>query len=128
MSQSDTHEIVPLSTYLAVFVALMALTVVTVWIATIDLGDMNVVMALVVATVKAVLVLLFFMHLRHSGKLLWVVMGSSFLFLVILIGFTLSDVLTRGHWQPMGPNLPDFTLSGPKEARPPHRSGLLRAS
>jgi cytochrome c oxidase subunit 4 len=118
MSTADKHEIVPVSTYLAVFAALMILTVITVWISTIDLGDMNVVVALVVATIKAVLVLLFFMHLRHGSRLLWVVLGSSFFFLALLIGLTMSDVLTRGRWDPMGPNLPGFSLSAPGQAVP----------
>lgn len=115
MSANDpAHDIVPVRIYLAVFAALMALTVITVWIATIDLGDWNVVMALVVATIKAALVLLFFMHLRHSGSLLWIVLGSSFVFVALLIGLVGSDVFTRGDWRPMGPNVPGFSLSGPK--------------
>ena len=109
-------EIVPVSTYLAIFAALIALTVVTVWVATIDLGDMNVVVAMVVATIKAVLVLLFFMHLRHHGRFLWLVLGFSFGFMLLLIGLTLSDVFTRGAWAPMGPNVVGFHLSGPDRA------------
>lgn len=109
-------EIVPVSTYLAIFAALIALTVVTVWVATIDLGDFNVVVAMVVATIKAVLVLLFFMHLRHHGRFLWLVLGFSFAFMVLLIGLTLSDVFTRGRWTPMGPNVVGFHLSGPDRA------------
>jgi cytochrome c oxidase subunit 4 len=111
-------EIVPIRTYVVVFAALILLTAVTVWVATIDLGDLNVVVALAVATVKAVLVLLFFMHLRHSARFLWVVLGFSFGFLALLIGLTLSDVLTRGLWTPLGPNVPGFHLSAP---RPPPR-------
>lgn len=112
-------EIVPVSTYLAIFGALIALTLITVWVATIDLGDMNVVVAMIVATIKAVLVLLFFMHLRHSGKFLWVVLGFSFGFLALLVALTLGDVFTRGLWRPMGPNLPGFHLSAQTQASAP---------
>lgn len=109
-------EIVPVSTYLAIFAALIVLTVVTVAVATIDLGDFNVVVAMVVATIKAVLVLLFFMHLRHHGRFLWLVLGFSFAFMLLLIGLTLSDVFTRGRWAPMGPNVVGFKLTGPDRA------------
>ena len=109
------HDVVPVPVYLGVFAALIVLTGVTVWVATIDLGDLNVVVALVIATLKAVLVMLFFMHLRHSGKFLWVVLGFSFGFMALLIALTLSDVFTRGHWSPLGPNLPNFSLSAPNK-------------
>ena len=116
-------EIVPVSTYLAIFAALIALTVVTVWVATIDLGDMNVVVAMVVATIKAVLVLLFFMHLRHSGKFLWIVLGFGFGFMALLIALTLGDAFTRGYWSPLGPNVVHFTLSGATEPVEPAAAG-----
>jgi len=115
---ADQHEIVPISTYLAVFAVLIGLTAVTVMVATLDLGDMNVVVALVVATIKAVLVLLFFMHLRHSGRFLWLILGFSFGFMALLIGLTLSDVFTRGYWSPLGPNVEGFSLSAPSQAAP----------
>lgn len=114
MSTDPAHAVVPVRVYVAIFAALIALTVFTVFIATVDLGDWNVVMAMGVATIKAGLVLLFFMHLRHSGSLLWIVLGSSFVFVAILIAIVGSDVFTRGQWSPMGPNLPGFHLSGPK--------------
>ena len=107
------HAIVPIRTYVAVFTALIVLTVVTVAIATVDLGDWNVVMALVVAVIKAALVLLFFMHLRHSSPLLWIVLSSSFFFVALLVGLVGADVFTRGHWAPMGPNLQGFELTQP---------------
>ena len=91
----DVHqpEIVPVSTYLAIFGALIALTVLTVWVATIDLGDMNVVVAMIVATIKAVLVLLFFMHLLFDRQFHGVIVMAALLFAFLFIGLTLMDAV-----------------------------------
>lgn len=116
MSESQhPPEIVPVSTYLAVFGALIALTIITVWVATIDLGDWNVVVAMLVATVKGLLVLAFFMHLRHSGRFLWLALGFGFGFFALLACLTLSDVFTRGRWAPLGPNIEHFSLTTPSQ-------------
>jgi cytochrome c oxidase subunit 4 len=95
-----TQHILPLRKYFMVFGALLALTFATVAIASIDLGPLNVVIALTIATGKALLVGLFFMHLlytRHRTKIMAV---AGLLWLLILIALTLSDVLTRG-WLPV---------------------------
>jgi cytochrome c oxidase subunit IV len=89
-------HIVSTKIYYAVFATLMVLTALTVALATVDLGRLNIVIALAVAVCKAILVLLFFMHLRYSVRLTWVVVGAALVWLMILIGFTMSDVLTRG--------------------------------
>jgi len=62
----------------------------------IDLGPGNVAVALIIAVCKALLVALFFMHLRYSSKLLWVVTGGGLFWLGIMLALTLSDYLTRG--------------------------------
>jgi cytochrome c oxidase subunit IV len=67
---------VPKSVYFVVFGALMVLTAVTVGVAFVDLGRMNVVVALVVALLKATLVVLFFMHVRYSSRLVQLVVIS----------------------------------------------------
>jgi cytochrome c oxidase subunit 4 len=87
--------------YLAVFAALLVLTVLTVAVSYVDLGPASVVMALTIACTKALLVLLYFMHLRDSPGLVWLVALGGFFWLSILIVLTMSDVMTRG-WLPVG--------------------------
>ncbi len=82
--------------YLLVFVSLLALTAVTAYVSFIDLGPLNNVVALGIAFIKALLVVVFFMHLRHSPRLVPLVAGAAVLWLVILFALTLSDYLTRG--------------------------------
>ncbi len=93
-----TTHIVPLKTYLAVFGGLILLTTATTGADYIDLGRWNLILALGIATAKALLVVLYFMHLRYSGGLIRVFVGAAIMWLMILIGMTLDDVLTRG-WQ-----------------------------
>jgi len=95
MSAGSDH-VVPIKVYLAIFATLMALTAFTVWVAFIDLGRLNVVVALAVAVTKATLVILFFMHVKYSSRLTWLVVASGFVFLAILIAFTMADVVSRG--------------------------------
>ena len=91
------HEhITPLSVYLGIFGALMVLTIITVAVAWIDLGSLNIMVALAVAVVKATLVVLYFMHVKYSSKLTWVVIGSGLFWLLILLGLTMADYATRG--------------------------------
>lgn len=82
--------------HLAVFAALMAFTAVTLGVAFVDLGWANDVAALGIATAKATLVALYFMHVRFEGRLTGLVIGAGLLWLLILIGLTLADYLTRG--------------------------------
>lgn len=89
------HHVSSLTMYFGVFFALMILTVVTVWVSRIDLGWLNVPVALAVATVKMTLVILFFMHVIHSARLIWIVIIASFLWLAVLFVLTFSDYLTR---------------------------------
>ena len=83
-------------TYLVIFLALMALTAITVAIAFLELGPFNDIAAMGIAITKACLVILYFMHVRHSSRLTKVVVVAGFLWLLFLIGFTMSDYLTRG--------------------------------
>ena len=92
---SEEH-LVPKSVYFAVFAALLALTALTTGVAFIDLGRLNVVVALTIAVVKAILVILFFMHVYYGQRFTWVVVGGGFFWLGVLILFTMSDVLSRG--------------------------------
>ena len=82
--------------YVLIFAALMVLTVVTWLVAQVDLGAANDAVALAIAVTKAVLVVLFFMHVRHSTRLTAITVVGSFFWLAILLLITLSDYWTRG--------------------------------
>jgi len=86
--------------YYGIWIALMILTVVTATVATVDLGPFNTIVALVIATSKALLVILFFMHVKYtSEKLTKMVIISSIFWLLILLFLSLTDYSTRaiGH-------------------------------
>jgi cytochrome c oxidase subunit 4 len=86
-------------TYLIIGATLLVLTVATTLIAFVNLGPFNPVVALTIATIKALLVILFFMHVKGaSEKLTGVVVVSGFFFLAILLTLSLSDYLTRSWW------------------------------
>ena len=89
-------HVVPVKTYLKIFAALMVFTAITVAVAFVDLGPLNNVVMLGIAVVKATLVVLFFMHVRYSTRLIPVVAVGGFLWLLILFGFTMSDYVSRG--------------------------------
>ncbi len=92
---SDSTHILPLRVYLGVFVALLGLTALTTWIAYQDLGDLVPVVAMTIATVKMLLVVLYFMHLRYSERLIWVFALAGILWLAILVALLLGDYTTR---------------------------------
>ncbi len=89
------HHVLPLPVYWGVFLALVVGTALTVWTATIDLGRLNVIVALVIATVKASLVILYFMHVKYSSKLVWVFAAAGFFWVVLMILFTMQDFVSR---------------------------------
>jgi cytochrome c oxidase subunit 4 len=87
---------VPLKTIIAVWQGLLVLTGVTAGVAFIDLGPFNTIVALVIATCKALLVALIFMHVKYaSEKLTKVVLVAAVFFLMILLGLSLADYTTR---------------------------------
>jgi caa(3)-type oxidase subunit IV len=77
-------------------VTLLILTAVTVWSSRFDLGVLNFPLAMFIATTKALLVCLFFMGLKYDHKENSVIFATSFLFLLIFVGFTASDIFFRG--------------------------------
>jgi cytochrome c oxidase subunit 4 len=89
------EHIVPIRVYTIIFIALLALTAATCAISFINLGRMNAVVALVIAFAKALLVGLFFMHLRYSPQLMRIVVVAGLFWLGIMITLTMSDFLTR---------------------------------
>ena|SRR5687767_9519756 len=96
LSSSPGHHVAPISMYLAVFGALIVGTILTVVVAKYDLGPLNNIVMLAVAIAKALLVVLFFMHVRWSSRLTWVVAASGFFWLLILFTITMSDYMSRG--------------------------------
>src|SRR6187399_1438139 len=89
-------HVAPKSMYYAVFGALILGTILTVAAAKVDMGPLNNIAMLAIACTKATLVILFFMHVRWSSRLTWVVAMSGFFWLLILFGLTMQDYLTRG--------------------------------
>jgi cytochrome c oxidase subunit 4 len=100
-----THHVVPIKVYLGVFVALMLLMTATVAVAFLDLGLLNNVLALTIALAKTSLIMLYFMHLRYNSRLIKIFSVIGFLFVFILVAFTLADYLTRGTFPNVAPTL-----------------------
>ncbi len=100
-SHENKHHIVPLKTYLAVGIALLILTAVTVGVSFIDLGGWNAIVAMAIASVKALLVAFIFMHLLYDSKIFLVIFTTAILFLMIFISFIMFDILTRGALYPI---------------------------
>ena len=90
------HHILSVRAYLLVFAALLALLLVTIGAAYLELGRLGLLVALAIASTKAVLIMLYFMHLRFSNRLTWVFAGAAFLWLGILLALSLTDYLSRG--------------------------------
>ena len=87
--------------YIAIFFALLAGTILTAWVAFFNFpGPLNAVVALTIAVIKATLVVLYFMHVRYSGRLIWLVIASALFWLVIMFALTISDYSSRG-WLPI---------------------------
>lgn len=93
---SSHQHVMPVRTNIAVFVALLVLLVATLGAARLPLGAMHLPVAMTIAVAKAALIMLFFMHLLHSHKLMMIVSVASFLWLAIMLVLTLNDYLTRG--------------------------------
>lgn len=98
--ESTSVHVVPIKIYLAIFAALIGLTAITVQVAFVNLGPLNVFVALAIAVVKATLVVLFFMHVRYSTKLTRLVVFSGLFWLILLFVLTMGDFATRG-WLPV---------------------------
>jgi cytochrome c oxidase subunit 4 len=89
-------HISPKSTYYAIFAALMLGTAITVAVAFVNLGSFNFPVAIGIAITKATLVILFFMHAKYSSRLTKLFVGTAFFFLVVMLGLTMTDILSRG--------------------------------
>ncbi len=88
--------------YITIFLALMVGTGLTVIAAYRDFpGPLNAIVAMTIAVVKATLVILYFMHVRYSSRLIWLIIGSALFWLAILFALTISDYWTRTWLPPM---------------------------
>lgn len=92
---SNEHHIIPFGTYVKILLALLVLTVITVAAAQVDFGPLNTIIALFIASVKAALVLAYFMHLKYDDKLYLVAFGTGIFFLILLYFFSALDIHTR---------------------------------
>jgi cytochrome c oxidase subunit 4 len=91
------EHIVSRKTYIVVWALLMALMILTAGLSRIDLGEWSTIVALVIAAIKALLVVLFFMHVSYeSQKMAWVFIVAGFFWLGILMALTMTDYLSRG--------------------------------
>jgi len=88
-------KVIPRNVFVRVWGALLALLFLTWGLAQLDLGPWNAVAALTIAFLKMLLVLLYFMHVRYSTGLTWIFAAAGFIWLLIMVDFTLSDYFTR---------------------------------
>jgi len=94
------HHIVGPATYAIIFVALLIGTALTIGASYLDMGPWNPVIAIAIAVTKATLVVLFFMHIKYSSKLMKLTVGAGLFTFLVLVGMSLSDYLSRawGQW------------------------------
>jgi cytochrome c oxidase subunit 4 len=92
----SSQHIMPVRTNVTIFVILLVLLFATVGAAYLPLGWLHVPIAMTIATAKAVLIVLFFMHLLYSHRLTMIISVASFLWLAIMVALTLNDYWTRG--------------------------------
>jgi len=97
---ANEQHIVGPGTYAIIFAALLVGTVLTVGASFLEMGPWNPVVALAIACVKATLVVLFFMHIKYSSKLMKLTVGAGVFTFLILVGMSLSDYISRawGQW------------------------------
>ncbi len=88
-------HVTPLKVYIGIFLTLMVMTGITVAVAYVNLGELNKLVALGIASFKATLVVLYFMHVRYSTRLTWVIVIAGFFWLGILFALTMADYMSR---------------------------------
>jgi cytochrome c oxidase subunit 4 len=96
---AESHHIPSIRLYLAVFGILVVGTILTVIVASFDLGPLNNVAMLTIACTKATFVVLYFMHVRWASRVTWVIAASGVFWLLIMFTFTMTDYVSRG-WVP----------------------------
>ncbi len=92
-----SEHIVPVRVYVTIFLLLLVGTALTVLAARIDFPwQLNTIVAMTIAIAKATVVVLYFMHVRYSARLIWVIIGAALFWMALLFAFTLADFYTRG--------------------------------
>ena len=94
------HHIVGPKTYAIIFITLLTFTGITVAAAFVNLGILNPIVALAIASTKAVIVILFFMHVKYQSHLIKVTVGAGFFTFIVLVTMSLVDYMSRawGLW------------------------------
>jgi cytochrome c oxidase subunit 4 len=95
------HPVTPVRTYVLIWLTLTILTFVTFYVSTINLGALNIVVALGIAFTKMMLVIWFFMHVRTDNPLTKLFVFAGFFWMAILLVLTLGDYFSRA-WMPLG--------------------------
>jgi cytochrome c oxidase subunit 4 len=95
-TEHHSEHIVPIGIYIGVFLALVVLTWVTTFVSTLDLGRLNIFVALSIAIFKASLVLLFFMHVKYGTRLTKMIVLCGIYWLILLLFIVMMDLWTRG--------------------------------
>src|SRR5450432_409358 len=97
MADHSEHHVVPKRVYFLVFFTLIVMTWVTTWISTVDLGRLNIFVALSIAIFKASLVILFFMHVKYGTRLTKMIVLAGLYWLILLLFIAMLDIWTR-NW------------------------------
>jgi cytochrome c oxidase subunit 4 len=93
-----SEHIVSVRVYITIFLVLLVGTALTVWAAFVDFPfGLNTIIAMTIAVTKATFVVLYFMHVRYSARLVWVIVGAALFWMAILFAFTFADYFTRGN-------------------------------
>ena len=95
------HQVVSVKVYAAVFCALLALTITTVAVSKLELGEFNFIAAMTIAVIKGSLVVWFFMNVRQSNSMTRLFVGAGFFWMVLLLGQVAIDYISR-TWMPEG--------------------------
>ena len=96
-----SEHIVPVRVYVTIFLVLVVGTILTVIAAFVNFpGPLNTIVALTIATIKATFVVLYFMHVRYSGRLIWLVIAAALFWMGIMFALTISDYSSR-DWLPI---------------------------
>lgn len=98
---------ISVGTYVVIYVALLILLGATFGVYYINLGFWSIALGITIAVVKAVLILLYFMHVRFSSRLVWIFAIAGFVWLAILVSLTLSDYISRA-WLSSGAGFPEL--------------------